>query len=262
MTETDSIPLRVCTKCKKAQPHSEYHKTKATVIGLVSRCRTCCAMYFAENRDSVNRASLARYHRITAPKKEEKSKARQARIDAPDKKCSGCKAVKPKTEFADSKGTLDGKRAYCRPCKALESKKYRKKNPEKSREASDRWIRNNIGRRRETMKHYQRRLSNRLHHTFSSRMYGWVKNKKGMRTKQIIDYGWQELKVHLEKQFLPGMTWENYGEWEIDHIIPLSKFKIADVHDPQVKRAWCLTNLRPLWASDNRKKNAKVLFLI
>lgn len=63
-----------------------------------------------------------------------------------------------------------------------------------------------------------------------------------------------ELLSHLERQFSSGMTWDNYGEWEIDHIKPLSKF---DLTDPvQFKEAANFKNLQPLWKEENKKKGA------
>lgn len=265
MTETNATPLRTCTKCKIAKPHSEYTKVSRTVIGLSARCKACAAQYARDNQDRINAMSLALYHKNYAPTKEAKAKARQARIDAPDKKCSGCKAIKAKTEFADVKGTLDGKRAYCIPCKALESRKYREKNYEKSRESSRNWVKNNPEKKLERQRRRQAKISNRVNASISSRMYSWFKGRKqtkGGKTKEHLGYGWDELKIHIEKQFLPGMSWDNYGEWHIDHIRPLVEFHAQSLSDPIVKIAWGLANLRPLWAVDNLKKNAKRLFLI
>jgi hypothetical protein len=67
----------------------------------------------------------------------------------------------------------------------------------------------------------------------------------------------EELKTHLGRQFLRGMGWHNMGQWHIDHIIPLSSFTITGPDDPELRRAWALTNLRPLWAVDNLTKRDK-----
>lgn len=61
-----------------------------------------------------------------------------------------------------------------------------------------------------------------------------------------------ELKTYLESKFESGMTWNNYGEWEIDHIYPLAK---ADLTDKEVFLQVCsYKNLQPLWKLDNRTK--------
>lgn len=52
------------------------------------------------------------------------------------------------------------------------------------------------------------------------------------------------------------------GEWHIDHIIPKSSFDYQTPDDDAFKAAWALTNLRPLWSSENLRKKAKRLHLI
>lgn len=60
------------------------------------------------------------------------------------------------------------------------------------------------------------------------------------------------------------MTWDNYGHkgWHIDHRIPLATFQISSPNDPDFRVAWALTNLQPMWASDNFSKGAKRLLLL
>jgi hypothetical protein len=54
------------------------------------------------------------------------------------------------------------------------------------------------------------------------------------------------------------MTWENYRfyGWHIDHIGPLARFDLTDRE--QFLQAVRYTNLQPLWAKDNWKKNNKI----
>lgn len=66
-----------------------------------------------------------------------------------------------------------------------------------------------------------------------------------------------ELKQHLESKFQPGMTWNNYGTWHIDHVKPLALFDLTDRE--QLLKACHYTNLQPLWAEENLRKSAKVL---
>jgi hypothetical protein len=66
-----------------------------------------------------------------------------------------------------------------------------------------------------------------------------------------------ELVRHLEGQFLPGMSWDNYGfkGWHIDHIRPLGTFDLEDRE--QFLKAVHYTNLRPLWAFENLSRGKK-----
>ena len=71
----------------------------------------------------------------------------------------------------------------------------------------------------------------------------------------------QEIIEHLEKNFLPGMSWKNYGRngWHIDHIIPKEFFKFTSTDDIEFKMCWSINNLQPLWELDNIKKGDKVM---
>ena len=86
--------------------------------------------------------------------------------------------------------------------------------------------------------------------------------KAGRSWREFVPYTLDQLMAHLERQFLPGMTWENKGEWHIDHIRPLSSFQFDSPADPAFQDAWALSNLRPLWGRDNIRKQAKRTHLI
>jgi hypothetical protein len=85
---------------------------------------------------------------------------------------------------------------------------------------------------------------------------------KSTKTINLIMCSIQELKLHIEKQWLPGMSWNNYGlgnnKWNIDHIIPCNFFKDY-ILDP-VEQYMCFRyqNLQPLWSNDNIKKSNKI----
>jgi hypothetical protein len=67
----------------------------------------------------------------------------------------------------------------------------------------------------------------------------------------------EELRLHIESQFEPWMSWDNYGEWQIDHIVPQAKFTYSSTDDASFRECWALSNLRPLDAFANRSKGAK-----
>ncbi|THD06128.1 hypothetical protein B1991_14390 [Rhodanobacter lindaniclasticus] len=86
--------------------------------------------------------------------------------------------------------------------------------------------------------------------------------KKTAGTFELIGYSVDELRSHLERQFLKGMSWGNMGAWHVDHIVPVSSFTITGPDDPELRRAWALPNLRPLWAADNIAKRDKRVTLL
>jgi hypothetical protein len=75
---------------------------------------------------------------------------------------------------------------------------------------------------------------------------------KSERTQLLLGYTTEDLRQHLESKFLEGMCWENYGEWHVDHIKPISAFAREGI--TSIKEINALTNLQPLWASENLSK--------
>lgn len=81
------------------------------------------------------------------------------------------------------------------------------------------------------------------------------KEQKMMHTEEVLGCSFEEFMTHICSLFRDGMTIDNYGKWQIDHIIPLS----TAVTNEDVVRLCHYTNLQPLWASDNRAKSNKNL---
>lgn len=83
-------------------------------------------------------------------------------------------------------------------------------------------------------------------------------NKNRHHWEDIVDFTLQELKDYLESLFQSRMTWDNYGQWHIDHKRPISSFNITDYKCEDFKECWALENLQPLWAEDNIRKGDKL----
>lgn len=79
--------------------------------------------------------------------------------------------------------------------------------------------------------------------------------EKTDRCFTLLGYTSLDLKTHIESLFKSGMSWENYGHktWHIDHIRPISSFP----PDASIREINALSNLQPLWAKENLRKNAK-----
>lgn len=88
------------------------------------------------------------------------------------------------------------------------------------------------------------------------RMFRSVQNRSGQVLKgqsspsQVVGCSQEALGKHLEAQFSDGMTWDRYGQWEVDHIIPLSAARSLD----HLIELCHYTNLQPLWKRDNLAK--------
>ena len=97
----------------------------------------------------------------------------------------------------------------------------------------------------------QGKLKNRLRARFHSILRG--KCKPG-HCLDMVGCSLGELVKHLEKQFLTGMSWENFGMWHIDHIRPCASFDLENLS--QAKLCFHYSNLQPLWALDNLRKSS------
>lgn len=105
----------------------------------------------------------------------------------------------------------------------------------------------------------------RLRRALRARLKNAIKkNSKSGSAVETLGCSIAEFLIYLESQFCHGMTWQNFGRldasgltWQIDHIRPLSSFDLTD--DRQLREACHFTNLRPLWARDNRRKGNKVV---
>jgi hypothetical protein len=83
-----------------------------------------------------------------------------------------------------------------------------------------------------------------------------VKVSKGGSAVKDLGCSLEELMSHLESKFTKGMNWDNYGEWHIDHIMPLSIYDLTN--ELEFKKAVHYSNLQPLWAIDNLRKSNKI----
>ena len=168
-----------------------------------------------------------------------------------------------------------------------EIKEYKRQYHVKNRDGIikkvDEWVKNNPERRRETARKWA--AKNRTENSKKIRAYQseWRKKKRAtdkrfclannMRTaiwetikkvknrkqwQKLVGYTVDDLMAHLEKLFQPGMTWENYGEWHIDHKIPVTAFNFTDPKHIDFTRCWALKNLQPMWAKENNKKYNKL----
>ena len=132
------------------------------------------------------------------------------------------------------------------------AKKYREANIEKIKDCSKEWRLKN----KQKIKEYQSIPNNRIANNIRSRISRAV--KRGLKCGSAIDSlgcSIEQLKLHLQSNFVNGMTWDNYGEWHIDHIVPLISFDLSNLE--HFKVACHYTNLQPLWAKDNISKGGR-----
>lgn len=176
------------------------------------------------------------------------------------KVCTKCKINKSLEEFGKRSNVPDGRKSACKICKRKADRQFYHKNKEKEAERKrNSYLKNREKIIKKTSEYnIQRRKVDPLFkakHNLRKRLRSvllktrWNKNNT---FKEYIGCSLDELKYHLEIQFTEGMSWDNYGKWEIDHIVPLASAK-----NEELFKLCHHTNLQPLWMSDNRKKHAK-----
>lgn len=112
-------------------------------------------------------------------------------------------------------------------------------------------------RREYKRKRFEQEPELRVQDSLRARLSKFTDGKTSRGVAALIGCSWQEFRDHLERQFAPGMSWQNYGSaWHIDHIIPCSKFDHSNPRE--VNQCWHFTNLRPLSAAENVRKGAKI----
>jgi hypothetical protein len=92
-----------------------------------------------------------------------------------------------------------------------------------------------------------------------------IKNNKALHGfESYVYYSVADFKRHFQKQFTKGMSWEafNDGRIHIDHIVPVCDFKYESMDDKEWQSCWCLSNMRPVWAEENRRKHNRREFLL
>jgi hypothetical protein len=186
------------------------------------------------------------------------------------KTCTTCNIDKNLTDFNRKKTSKDGLNYVCKSCQKVENEtnrlkykqsgyykiyrdenldrlnnyveinretinlnkaKYRENNPDKIKVAQTNW-----------------RLKNPHNIAFRNLLKNSLirlgKFKEG-HTIELLGYSALELKQHLESLFTEGMSWDNYGEWHIDHKKPVASFD----KDTPMNIVNALSNLQPLWAT-------------
>lgn len=222
MAERPIQPLKVCRKCGAEKPATTEFFGKKR-SGLTARCRSCLrADDRKRNREDQNRRLY------------------QNRLK---------RRLNPSL------------------CKARDAASYRR-NPTPKLEQAKRWAAANPARKAENLRNWHRRQRGqsgeyRLRKSVSAYIYWCLKKAKaGERTESVLSYTMDDLRHHLERQFARGMSWNNYGDWHVDHIVPVAAFEFESADDPQFRACWALTNLRPMWAADNIRKGGERLHLI
>lgn len=172
--------------------------------------------------------------------------------------CSRMHLKKNRKENPEKFREYDRKRYYENRAAMVEkAARWQKENPERYKEIkagiyqrSKQEIYKKMKERRDSCPKYKCALAVRRH---LDRVLRMTKQKKTNGSERMIGYSSEDFRLHMERNFLPDMTWGNHGTlWHIGHIIPVAEMVEAGIKDP--KKINALKNLIPEYAEENLSK--------
>ena len=202
-----------------------------------------------------------------------------------DKICNKCNISKPLVEFNKNKSKVDGYHVWCKKCISNNNKKLYIKNEERIKDNTNKyyhenknivlskqkthrnkpeikakqagyikeWVNQNKSHYKQYQKQYKKQYYRDNPHVL---ICSNIKRRclQGINDSRV-DYKSINLKHHIESLFEHWMNWNNIGEWEVHHNVPVSWFK----HDTPPNIINDLKNLYPLNKIENRNIGNKYI---
>lgn len=235
-----TIYTKVCRTCKIAKPAKDFANNKTATDGLQRECKQCQREYRKANKDR-NIAYQKQYYKDN--KKQLLEQAKEY-YEEHKEKINAYNRDYYKDYYQENKETIKDYREANRDRIAGYQKEYREANKEEMKEYN---------------REYQRvRYASDPIFALIKRMRTLVYNSlnnlgytKKSRTHEIIGCSYEELRTHIESLFTEGMSWDNRGDWHIDHRMPISWGKTEE----EIIALNHYKNLKPMWALDNNLKS-------
>lgn len=230
--------MKICNSCNKQLELNKFNRDSSRKDGYKNICSFCSNLK-RRSKPSFKHTVLSEGH----------------------KECNTCNQNKILTEFNINRRIIDGRDLICKNCRIDKGKKrYLLLKEEIKERASKYYYLNKKYIQKRNLAYQKRRckedpfylLSRRLR----NRLYYALRNKNWSKSSKFTSYigcDRSTLIEHIEAQFKEGMNWDNYGQWHLDHIIPLDSANT----EPDLYKLCHYTNLQPLWALDNIKKSNK-----
>jgi len=240
--------MKQCVRCLIEKPLDQFGNNKNSKDGKSSYCKECERLrgieYRNTNRKKVNES--AKNWRSNNPENYKKTIEKYLEKNPNMVENERVKVYRQDADYQE-KEKQRSREYYKNNLEEMreKNKKYYHKNKKNIIEKNNKWKVN----KRKTDGFYRMKLN--LRHRLRDYLFG---ESKGKRTMEIVGLDKKEFKLYIQSKFTEGMSWENYGKWHLDHIKPLCQAK--DNNDALLLNHY--TNLQPLWAEENLKKNRKL----
>ena len=178
------------------------------------------------------------------------------------KKCLKCNKLKVLSEFHKKKTGKLSVQTSCKDCTKIQSNYYYIKNLLKIKQQKRIYYLENKEKISKQKSNYKKEklktnVKFRLTEILRSRLYLALHGKdKALSTMFLIGCEIDYLMYYIQERFKFGMSWDNYGDWHIDHKLPCASFDLSKKSE-QLK-CFNFKNLQPLWAIDNLRKGSRI----
>ena len=248
--------IKICNRCGKAKPATtEYFVSdKRLKCGIRAICKECNSEYRQENKDGIRKYYQDNKEKLLESKKQYYKNNTDKILEYKNKnyyKNRDALLMAQKEYTEKNKEKIKEYRENNKEHIAIKDRKYRQKNIKRISERE----------RKYAAKRIKENIEIRILDRCRKRLYKAINGTaKSAPTIKLIGCTVEELLKHLESQFTDGMSWDNYGEWHIDHIIPCASFNFKN--EEEQYRCFNYKNLQPLWAIDNFIKGSKMTELL
>lgn len=225
MAEIEVARAKACSKCARVKPGTPEFFYRASAANrrrnpdaLVAECKECTlARTSAAAKECPDKARRRRQAYVA--RNREKERARQ-------RACAAARADKVRESYKNDPAVRQKKQSAGRA--------WYQANKDRHLAAGKKWASENRERRRASKSTYERdryrsnpkvMIRKRMSAAVRASLSWELAGKKSDRSWQsLVGYTASDLKAHIERQFLAGMSWDNAGDWHIDHIVPVSSF--------------------------------------
>lgn len=284
------METKVCTRCNQSLPLDAFVKDKNKRDGHASLCKPCNSARLLEfrNRNPEHMREYGkRWYRKNLEKRREHGRNARRAIAAANRAnppaipetrcCPACQRTKPSSAFYRSIGNADGLANWCKECASAKQAAWRLEHPDLAAQKDKRswatyraryqenykkWVADNRPQRNayRNKLHAQNMRDDpnyRIAKAIRGRIgLGMAGLRKSAPTERLLGCSFEECRLHIEKQWEPWMSWDNYGKghgtWQIDHRVPVCAF---DLREPEQQRlCFHFSNLTPMCSVKNRNK--------
>jgi hypothetical protein len=231
-----------CIRCNVIQTIKEYTKLADSQDGYSQYCKSCVRK---SRKKKSNTETITITNTISNINDKDKNNTIIEKI------CFKCEKNLPIKNFKENKKIKDGYVNICNDC--WPKKQW---NKEKQKASEKKYVENNKEKIKLKWKNDGKKINKRIRNALNKRIKQSLFSGKNNKTFTYVGCDISFLQKWFEFCFEENMSWDNYGEWHIDHIKPCCAYDMNKEED--IKECFNWKNIRPCWAKENLEKNGKV----